>query len=422
MFVQRAVVSMLTAGAALSLALPVHAICREVTERDSSRPAIDPEQEVLFVERTNWPIGLDCTQPPEPDAGPPDAGVPDAGVPDAGVDDAGMGDAGMPPCSTVYGDAITMVVQPRFYAGEGGARFALLMATPVAPVVELAATDTFDRLRIGTAPVLTTTTTYVEDSSLGYQCEDPKFGGGGCNGSTSQYPPAQDPVWPTDARPPGDETELQNIGPYEVAVLAAADTAALAAWLDANGFMYGSADLEAVRPYIELGWRVVAVRVHQDSAVDSGALEPLSFTYPGTEMRLPLGISRQSAGGQLVLSVYIAAAGRYDVPEAYVPFAKRTSLGGGAFLTRNDLFADLSRGADQDPIAARVAGDPQFHQENLEEIEVRIPSSDCPSRNRNDDDESICGCRTGRPGGLADDLGMLLLFGLCVVLLRRRRR
>lgn len=427
MSVQRTVVSMLTAGAALSLAVPVHAICREVTERNSSRPAIDPEQEVLFVERTNWPIGLDCSAPPAPDAGPSDdAGTPDAGVPDAGTDDAGAGDgdggtpdAG-PSCATIYGDAITMVVQPRFFAGEGGSHFALLMVTPAAPVVELAAANTFDRLRAGTVAIETTTTTYVEDSSLGYQCHDPAFSGGGCGGSSySDYPSPQDPVWPTDARPPGDETELQTVGPYDVATLAATDTAALAAWLDTNGFEYGSADLEAVRPYMELGWRVIAVRVHQETAVDSGALQPLSFTYPGSEMRLPLGISRQAGGGQLVLSVYIAAAGRYDLPEAYVPYAKRTSLGGTAFLTRNDLFADLSRGPDLDPIATRVPGDPQFHQENLREIEVRIPSSHCPPRDR--DEDPICGCRTGGPRGLPDDLGMLLLFGLCVALLRRRR-
>lgn len=420
MSVQRNVVSMLVAGAALAQALPVLAICREVTETDSSAPAIDPEQEVLFVQRSNWPVGSDCSQPPDADAGAEDAGTSDAGA-DAGAEgpDAGTPDAGPPPCATLYGDAITMVVQPRFYAGEGGSHFALLMVTPSAPVVELAASDIFDRLRAATAPIVTTKTVYIEDSRLGYQCDDPKSGGGGCNSSYSEQPPWQDPGEQTDARPPGDGSELQTVGPYDVATLAATNTEDLASWLDLNGFAYNTDDLQAVSPYLLLGWRVIAVRVHQDEAVDAGALQPLSFTYPGTEMRLPLGISRQPGGGQLVLSVYVAADGRYDVPEANVPYAKPSALGGGSFLTRNDLFADLSRGADRDPVATRVSGDPTFHQENIKTTEIRIPSSQCPSSR---DDDPVCGCRTGGPRGTAETLGLLLMAGACVLLLRRRRR
>src|SRR6185295_15688552 len=112
------------------------AFARLVIEPNTTPPQITDDG-VLIVQRYRVYVG-GC---PQPDAGLPDGALPDAatadapgdaGVPDAAVGDAGVGDAG-PGCETIEGDAVSMVVRPRFTVAPGGARFALLFVTPSRP-------------------------------------------------------------------------------------------------------------------------------------------------------------------------------------------------------------------------------------------------------------------------------------------------
>ncbi len=387
---------------------PASAICREVVKRGSPPPLIEPQQPVLLLLRHDVVVGQICEPPADgadagaagdagTDAGPPsDAAVPDAGIADGGAPDAGPGTE----CQPRYGDAVTMVVQPRFTLQEGGSRFALLMVTPRPPVVEAAAPDLFLRLAEATYPEVVTNTVYVEDEALGYQCQDPKwnqssqgcaggYGGGGGSGWDDDW---SDPSTASDASPPGDGAVIQTVGSYEVAVLAVTDVSGFTAWLDANDYAWDAADLDALAPYLAMGWTVIAIKISGDQAVQHGGLEPLAFTWEGSELRVPVGVSRYPEGGQTLLSIFVAADGRYDVPGATVGFAQPTSSGGGSFLTRNEYFADLSAPAAADPVATRVAGDPQHRDSVTVTEEVHIPSSKCPG---GVDRESLCGCRTG---------------------------
>ena len=390
------------------------AICREVEETGSSAPVISPDQEILVIKRTGAEVGCDdpADAGPAADAGPDaDAGAP---LPDAA------------PCHTA--DTITWVVQPRFTIGEGGARFALLMVTPRAPIIEAAPAGIFEDLARATAPIETVEETYVEDPALGYQCQDPKGGSAGCGSTTTSggngdwSPPDFGDGEAADAGLPSGYVPVQAIGNYQIVVLAAASGAELAAWFDQTGFTYGAEDIAAIDPYLQLGWVVTAVRVKSDQAVDDGGLEPLAFTFEGDELRLPLAIGRQEAGGRALLRVYVAAEGRYELPDAGIPYAgfSTAMTGERQFLTVNILDRDLSLGIEDDPVAERAPADTEYQESYTRTITTRVPSSQCPSSAGGDDDYDLCGCRLG--SGAGGTLASLLVGLLGAAILWRPRR
>jgi hypothetical protein len=324
------------------------------------------------------------------------------------------------------GNTVTWIVQPRFSVGPDGSRFALLMVTPRAPLIETAPVSTFEDLARATRPLEIVEERYVEDSSLGYQCQDPKFGGGGCGGTTSSggtgdwTPPDPSGGIAADAGSIDDYVRVTTIGSYQVVVLTATDGDSLAAWLDGAGYTHGDDDIDAIRPYLELGWTVTAVRVNTGT-VDGGGLEPLSFTFEGDDLRLPLGIARQPLGDfRALIKVYIAAEGRYEVPGAALSFAGWTPDQDRTFLTASFLDVELDRTADEDPVAARALVDASFQEEYNLVREIRIPSSYCPSGSGGDDEIEICGC--GASTSPVGQAGTLLLAVACGAIVLRRRR
>ncbi len=426
------------------------AICRIVGAPGAPPPVVLPQQSVLVIKRRQN-VDEQC-QPPQdggtdaPDgaaAAPPDAAAAtsedantndananadDAGARDAGPNDAGPNDAGPSdaawPCSPVEDDTITMVVQPRFRIGNDGATFALLMVTPSAPAVSVASSQLFRDLALATAPEPEVVPVYVEDESLGYQCRDPKWVSddssigcsvGAADGGGYQLP---DPD-PVTLPEPDDAVLIDTVGSYQVARLQFSDADALATWLDDNGYAYGPDDLDALRPYIADGWTTVAVRVSTESALDGG-LEPLSLTWVGEEIRLPLGVSRQSTPAEAWIAVYIAAEGRYDMDGGSVRYAQPTSTGGASFLTRSDLWVDLTQGADADPRARRVSGSPLFRETVPVEQKIRIPSSKCPDPPDDDDDSCSCGS-SGYPAPSALAALLFVMAGALRASRRRRR-
>ena len=388
------------------------------------------------------PVG--CSAPDGGTGGGGDAGTSaDAGTTGdaggAGAADAGGGggadasaDAGLPadagPCQPRLGDTITMIVQPRFSTGPDGSHFALLMVTPRTPVVETAPLRTFEQLARTSAPDKIVQEHTVEDPALGYQCQDPKYNTGGdqagcggtwdVSGGGTWSPPDLGGGAAADAGAADGYVPVQQIGSYQVAVLSAADTQELAAWLDQAGYRYGQSDLDALAPYLELGWIVTAVRVEAGASLDGG-LDPLSFTYQGDQLRLPLGIAHQPAGGHTAIKVYLAAEGRHELPGATLSYAGWTASMGEQplFLTASVLEADLSGTAADDPIAVRAATDAPYRDSYVVNREVRIPSSDCPA---GPDGGGGCGCVLGGPGSSA--LGSLLLAAACAGFIFRRRR
>lgn len=387
-------------------------IARVIAESGAPLPALTDDS-VLMIKRTNVVVGDGCTGS---DAGVGDGGMPDApdAMLDAGVSDAGVGDAGTPDagCTTIPGDAITLVVQPRFMTDPQGMKFALLFVTPARPIVETKSSYLFEELASVTAPKIEVHTRRVEDPYLGKQCGSTGCGpaaeedSGGCESSATWDPP------PLGDGGLGDGgLVVETIGPYEVLRTEPADVTELASWLTGLDYRYDQADLDAVAPYIALDYTVIAVRVAVDQQTTT-TFAPIALTYPGSELRLPVAFG--TAPTNVAMTVYVAADGRYDLPGADVPFANRTGYGDSGYVTRNELVLASGGVPADDPIARRVAGDPSEREVIVQEKIIRVPVDDCG------DEVGCCGnCSTGRHRVRPD---MIVVVLACGYVLRRRRR
>jgi len=401
--------------------LAVALVFARVVLEPASAPPLLTDDAVLLVQRHGVYVG-GC---PGTDAGP-DGGLPDAangdggtdpgldaGVPDVATDDAGT-DGGTGACETIAGDAVSMVVRPRFEVGSTGSRFALLFVTPSHPIVETVP-DQFAELGALTAPKTEIHVTEIPDPSLGSQCD---LGGGGCGG-TYDPPTTFDPPPIGDAGFGDGGVGVEMVGPYEIVRAQPADVPALAALLDSFGYVYEQADLDAIGPYLERGYFVVAVRIAiagQDQQTE-GRLATLQLTWAGSELRLPAALGTTGPDG---LTAYVAADGRYEFPAATVRYAHRTFSGETRFLTRNELIDTNPMSPDEDPVAFSVAGDPEYVETNVIEQTEHVPIQDCgidcgggPG----------CGCgECNAQGAMQTHAGVLAVVVALVMRPRRRRR
>jgi hypothetical protein len=335
----------------------------------------------------------------------PDSGIADAGIDDGGVPDAGVTDAGT--CEMIPGDAVTMIVQPHVSITADGTRFAVLLVTPQRPLVEVKS-HVFEPLAAVTAPVTQTKVVEVEDKSLGSVCAGcGGDGGGGCGGDfgdDSWYDPP-----PLGDASLGDGGIIEEmVGPYQFVRAQPTSSQELAGWLDQLGYAYMPADLDAVAPYIALGYHVVAMRIASDAGM-SGSLMPVALTWPGSELRVPAALGRGASGPGL-FTVYISAEGKYELPGATIRFAKYT---GAQFLTRNELVLDQSKPAENDPIAVRTDGT-EVQEVNVVTKYVHVPV-EVPC-----DNGGCCSDCNARPQARID--WGVLAIAVLVVLRRRRRR
>jgi MYXO-CTERM domain-containing protein len=255
----------------------------------------------------------------------------------------------------------------------------------------------------------------IEDPKLGEQCSF----GGGCG---LDYSSAGNRGLPPDYQPPapgnqdaGLPPDLTTLGAYELAVLGGADLNAVENWLTAHNYFFDANDVAALAPYLASGWTVTAVRV-RSTPISKTPLTPIAFTFESDVLRLPVAVARDPSGGQMPLTAYVAAEGRYDFSGASVPYAEYSSaVSSTEFLTRNDLRIDLSAPIDLDPIAYRDYQNNE-HQDTVTVVdEVHVPVTRC--------DWGCRGCACSVSGERVvpfPALALLALLGFRV--LRRRRR
>jgi hypothetical protein len=409
-------------------------LARVLAEANAPTPELT-DQAILVLKRQDIRVGNGCTATP-PDAGVGDAGVDgatdaaidagvDAGVDDAGVDDAGVGDAGIDagdPCEHIPGDAITLVMQPRFSQLTTGARFAILMVTPSRPVVETTTPFVFESLANASAPVVREIEKEVPDPALGTVCQ--RYPAAGCGGGGPDF---GDPYWEPPAIGDGGLGEsdggysLDDVGPYQVLRATPSTTGELTEWLTDLDYLVMPDDVAAIAPYIAKGYTVVALRVALATTSD-GQLAPIALTWAGSEIRLPAAVG--STNGAFPMTVYIAAEHRYDLPGAHVPFAFRVGHDGTSFVTRNEYTFDPTS-ADEDPVAIKRDGDPEVREIVDHIVEIRVPVEDeskCGCSSSEEDDSHGDGCLlcNARSGPRPD---WVVLFGaIAFTLVPRRRR
>lgn len=184
---------------------------------------------------------------------------------------------------------------------------------------------------------------------------------------------------------PGDGTggvevrEQLRLGPFDVVRLHAADSGAIAQWLNDNGFQFEDGVADSLQYYSVKGWEIVAAKLAGPSAdqLTNGELPPLEISFGTDQPVYPMRLSRGADVAQRV-QLYVLADHRYDVPAnpdpaaaAELAFAGRVSghpglepylSDGTTFLTRYDQeFYEPGR-IEGDYLLAVAATDQEFQR------------------------------------------------------------
>jgi hypothetical protein len=107
------------------------------------------------------------------------------------------------------------------------------------------------------------------------------------------------------------------VGEYDVVVLSARESSGLEDWLRAEGYRVPEGASEALRPYVQQGFRFFAARVNAERVrfEDGRALlSPLRIRYESEQLMLPVRLGMLSSPGTQDLIVYVISRdGRYEV-------------------------------------------------------------------------------------------------------------
>lgn len=175
---------------------------------------------------------------------------------------------------------------------------AIILPIPSQAEVKLGDKDLFDELDEMTKPLVRQETEWVL----------------GLGGASRALPPEGVGA----GAPPVSVLSRQNIGPFDVANLAATDATALKGWLDDNGFQLDPAIGAVLQPYVDKGWTFVAVRLKPETASGElgGDLAPLWLAFDSNELVYPMRASAHAANTQ-ALALYLLAAHRVNKENAF---------------------------------------------------------------------------------------------------------
>jgi MYXO-CTERM domain-containing protein len=107
----------------------------------------------------------------------------------------------------------------------------------------------------------------------------------------------------------------QQVGPYDTVVLQAESSAELLTWLQSAGYDLPTNLDPVLAPYVASGQYFVALKL--SAGKDTGDLQPLGMTYPGTAASIPIQLTSIAATPDMRLEVYVMGDAR-AVPDNYL--------------------------------------------------------------------------------------------------------
>ncbi|MCH7700201.1 MAG: DUF2330 domain-containing protein [Planctomycetes bacterium] len=126
--------------------------------------------------------------------------------------------------------------------------------------------------------------------------------------------------------------EQLTLGPFEIQLVHSDDPAAMAEWLDENGYDLTDRGQELITPYVEEGMNFVALRLAKDQGV--GDIQPLKLTYESECPMIPIRLTAVAAVPDMGILVWMVGDAR-AVPLNYlhldVNYAKLAWYQGNAF-------------------------------------------------------------------------------------------
>jgi len=132
---------------------------------------------------------------------------------------------------------------------------------------------------------------------------------------------------------PSDRVELlgrEQVGIYDVSILAAGDSGALLDWLNEHGYTFPAEGQPILESYVAEGWTFVATRVlpGENTALE-GDVQPLWFSFDAPRPVYPMRLTALAGSGVGVL-IYVLADHRMEVegPGFETDFAGSLTLEG----------------------------------------------------------------------------------------------
>ncbi len=188
-----------------------------------------------------------------------------------------------------------------FYQGPSS-EFAWVVPVPNNPEVFLSSTAMFDMLSRQLAPSF-----FLNISEEG-KCTEPfSFG-------RNEY------ALDSAASPETDSSGVAvvqsgQVGPYDMVVLQASDTTELITWLQDNGYDLPAALDPVLAPYVAQESYFLGLKLAKDR--DAGDIEPIAFSYAGTQPSVPIQLTSVAAAPDMRLETYIFSDHR-AVPSSYL--------------------------------------------------------------------------------------------------------
>jgi MYXO-CTERM domain-containing protein len=111
------------------------------------------------------------------------------------------------------------------------------------------------------------------------------------------------------------------VGPYATVQLhpnSTTDTAALTAWLQANGYVIPPAVDPIIAAYVQEGFDFLAIKLVPGQGVQ--AMRPISVTSSGAALSLPLRMVAAGTGATVGITLWVVSSGRYE-PKNFASFA-----------------------------------------------------------------------------------------------------
>jgi len=182
------------------------------------------------------------------------------------------------------------------------AEFAWILPVPAEPTVSVGTDAVFTALAQSTTPFFTTDNQVVgrcrnEPSCPRSGWDDDGLNSEGAGGADAGA--AAD----ASASPPGVDVRLRaNVGPYDVAVLAAGSAESLREWLDDNGYLIPESALAEIDHYVALDHFFVALKLQKDR--DNGEIQPIVLTSANDEPCIPLRLTRIASTPDMPVTAY----------------------------------------------------------------------------------------------------------------------
>jgi MYXO-CTERM domain-containing protein len=126
--------------------------------------------------------------------------------------------------------------------------------------------------------------------------------------------------------PPNDEvevTELPQVGPYAPQLVSSDDAAALATWLNDNGYLITEEMFPFVAQYVASGMNFLAMKLAPDAEVQD--IAPIAISYTSDQPMIPLVLTAVAAEPEMGILVFVAGSQRYE-PANYEALTIDTDL------------------------------------------------------------------------------------------------